>query len=136
MQIMVLILFFVALLAFIIYKINNRFGTKEFIIFSVVIIVSVLVAVMVFRNEKQKVPELFKQKYEKQHNVTISKFSYERVNNKNISSKIDFIYDFNYIILKDGKEIVCKAKDVKIKKIEDEYIFENFNNLKEECQEN
>jgi len=136
MQVIILILIFIAVLAFVIYKINNRFGTKEIFMLISVIVVSSLVFVLISRNQQEKVPLLFKQKYENIKNVKISKFSYERVNNKTVSSKTKFIYNFNYIIIKDGKEYFCKMDNVKVKKIEDEYIFENFNKIKEVCQKN
>lgn len=133
MQIMIVALLAIAIVAFIIYKINNKFETKEFIILFSVIIVSSLATVMLLRNAEEKVPQLFKQKYEKENQVKILKLSHERLNNKTLSSKTNFIYDFDYIIKKDDKEFVCTSKNVKIKKIEDEYIFENFNEIKESC---
>lgn len=134
MQIMILAVIVIAIVAFIIYKINNKFETKEFIILTAVIIVSILVSVMLLRNAEEKVPMLFKQKYEKEKEVKILKLSHERLNNKTLSSKTNFIYDFDYIIQKDGKELICSLKEVKIKRIEDEYIFENFKKLREKCE--
>lgn len=136
MQVIVLILIVIAIIAFAIYKINNRFGMKELIMLLVVVIVSILAFVLTSRNLEEKVPSLFKQKYETEKNTKIAKFTYERLNNKTVSSKTNFIYNFNYIVLKNNKEFVCKMENIQVKKIEDEYIFENFNNVKEECQEN
>lgn len=133
MQIMFFAIVLIAIIAFIIYKINNKFETKEFIILFAVIIVSVLVIVMLLRNEEEKVPLEFKNKYEQIKNQKILKFSFERLNNKNLSSKTNFIYNFDYIIYKDNIEYICILKNVKIKKIEDEYIFEDFDNLDEKC---
>ncbi|WP_044415750.1 hypothetical protein [Halarcobacter anaerophilus] len=135
MQIMFVAVIIIAFLAFVIYKINNRFATKELITLIAVIIVTILVVVSMMRNQEEKVPLLFKQKYEQEKNVVIEKLSFERLNNRNVSSKTNFIYNFDYIIKKDGKEFLCKAKNIKIKKIEDEYVFENFHNLKENCIE-
>lgn len=133
MQILLVIILILAIVAFIIYKINNQFGTKEIIIFVAIIIISILVGTMTLKNQEEKVPHLFKAKYEKEKNVLVEKFSFERVNNKTLSSNTTFIYDFSYIIKKDNQEFVCKAKDVKINKIEDEYVFENFEKLNESC---
>ncbi|QKF81365.1 hypothetical protein [Halarcobacter ebronensis] len=135
MQITLVAILFIALLGFIIYKINNRFALKELIILVSIIVVSVLALVMLLRNEEEKVPQLFKTKYEQNRKVTISKMSYERLNNKYITSKTEFVYNFDFIISKDNKELVCEVKNVVIKKIEDEYIFENFNTMDENCQE-
>lgn len=134
MQIMIFVILLVAAISFLIYRINKQFGIKEiFILLSILVIP--LVAVLIYLKDKEdKVPELFKSKYQNTKNVKILKLSYERLNNKYISSKYKFIYDFDYIISKNNEEFVCKAKNVEIKKIEDEYIFENFNNLDEECQ--
>lgn len=134
MQIIVFAIVLVAIVAFIIYKVNNKFETKEFIILFLVIIISSLVAVMLFRNEQERVPNLFKEKYENEKKVEISKLSFERLNNKVVTSKLNFEYNFDYIISKDGTQFVCTAKNVKIKKIQDEFIFEDFSKLKEECR--
>ncbi|WP_320036446.1 hypothetical protein [Halarcobacter sp.] len=136
MQVIVLIIVLLAVLAFAIYKINNKFGTKEIMILVAVIVVSSLVFVLISRNQQEKVPLLFKQKYENEKNIKISKFTYERVNNKTVTSKTNFVYNFDYIIYKDKEEYFCKMDNVKVKKIQDEYIFENFNDIKEECQKN
>ena len=136
MQVIILIVILIAVLAFVIYKINNKFGTKEIFMLISVIIVSSLVYVLISRNQQEKVPLLFKEKYENLKNVKISKFSYERINNKTVSSKTKFVYNFTYIIIKDGKEYFCKMNNIKVEKIEDEYIFENFNKVKEVCQKN
>ncbi|XOB63125.1 hypothetical protein ACMC56_04800 [Campylobacterota bacterium DY0563] len=136
MQVIVLIIVLLAVLAFAIYKINNKFGTKEIIMLVAVIVVSSLVFVLISRNQQEKVPLLFKQKYESEKNIKISKFTYERVNNKTVTSKTNFVYNFDYIIYKNKEEYFCKMDNVKVKKIQDEYIFENFNDIKEECQKN
>ena len=133
MQIILIVILFIVFIAFIIYKINNKFETKEFLILTAILILSGILAYALVEDKKQEVPELFKAKYEKTNNVTISKFSFERLNNKMVTSRTNFIYNFDYIILKDGIEYVCNAKNVKIKKIEDEYVFENFDNLDEKC---
>ncbi len=134
MQIMFVVIVFIAILAYIIYKINKKFGTKEFIILFVTIIISTLVTVLLLRNAEEKVPNEFKTKYETEKKAKILKFSYERLNNKTLSSKTDFIYNFDYIISKEDKELICTLKNVKVKKIENEFIFENFDKLEENCQ--
>jgi len=135
MQVMVIAIIVVILLALVIYKINNAFGKKELFMLISVIVVTTLVVVSINKNQEQKVPLLFKQKYEQNKDVVIEKFSYERLNNKTVTSKTNFIYNFDYIIKKGDKEFICTAKNVKIKKIEDEYVFENFYDLEENCKE-
>ena len=87
-----------------------------------------------FENKQEEFfPSLFKQKYEKEKDITIKELTYELLNNKVVSSKTKFIYKFTYIISKDDKEFLCTVSDVEINKIEDSYIFKNFKDLKEEC---
>ena len=57
------------------------------------------------------------------------------MNNKVVSSKTKFVYEFTYLVTKDNKEFLCTANNVEINKIEDNYIFKNFSDLKEECVE-
>lgn len=133
MQIMIFALILIALVAFIIYKVNNKFETKELIILLSLIIISIATIIYLLQENETKVPEIFKKKYEISKNVKILKFSYERLNNKNITSKNNFIYNFDYIISKDKDEYICSLKNIKIKKIEDEYVFENFDKLNEKC---
>lgn len=135
MRILILIVVILILIAFLIYKINKTFGKKELLILITVIVVFTTIGIFTSKSSEEKVPQIFKEKYQKERNIEILKLSYERLNNKNISSSINFIYDFSYIIKKDGKEYVCNAKPIKIKKIEDEYIFENFDKLNEQCNE-
>ncbi|RXK11610.1 hypothetical protein CP965_12630 [Halarcobacter mediterraneus] len=133
MQIMLIAIFFIFLIAYIIYKVNNKFEIKELtILFFIIVLLSIL-SYMFLEDKKHEVPELFKEKYEKVNNVKIEKFSFERLNNKMVSSKTNFIYNFDYIVKKENKEYICNVKNVKIKKIEDEFIFENFNSLNEKC---
>jgi hypothetical protein len=66
---------------------------------------------------------LFKEKYEKEKNITIESLSAELLNNKVVSSKDKFIYKFTYIISKENQEFLCTVSDVEINKIEDNYIF-------------
>ncbi len=133
MQIIVFIVVILALVGFLIYKINKKFGIKEFFILLAVFAITLIGSNIFMKSTAGTVPDIFKEKYEKEKNVEILKLSYERLNNKNISSSTNFIYNFDYIIKKENKELVCTAKKVRIKKIEDEYIFENFNKLNEEC---
>lgn len=134
MQIIVLIAVSLIIAALIIYKINKKFEARELIILLVVVVVPVIIGTYLLDNKSNEVPNKFKSKYESEKDVKILKLTFERLNNKNVSSKTNFIYDFNYIVQKDNKELFCNAKEVKIKKIQDEYIFENFEKLNEECK--
>lgn len=133
MQIMLIAILFIILIAFTIYKINNKFETKEFMILIAILVLSSSLVYYLFENQEQKVPQIFKTKYEKVYNAKIEKFSYERLNNKMVSSKTNFIYNFDYIVVKNNEEYICSSKNVKVKKIEDEFIFENFEKLEEKC---
>lgn len=134
MQILLIILLFLFLLVFLIFKIRNRFKIRELLIFIAIIFSFSFLAYYYLVKEENKVPNLFKTKYENKFNTLIKKFSYSRVNNIYLSSDKIFLYNFNYIIDKDGIEQFCSVKNQKIIKIEDEYIFEKFDDLKEECE--
>ncbi len=134
MQIMLTLIVIIILLVIGIYKINNRFQKKELFIFLGIITIIVISTLYFIDQNENKVPQLFKTKYEKENNVKIEKLSFERVNNKTLSSDTNFIYNFDFISLKDGSEYICNIKNVKIKKIEDEFIFENFEKLNKDCK--
>ncbi len=133
MQIMIFVLILIALVAFIVFRVNNKFGTKEITILISLIIISIGGILYSLQENETKVPEIFKERYQANKNAKILKFSFERLNNKNVSSNTEFIYNFDYIISKDGNEYVCSLKNVVIKKIEDEYIFNSFDKLDEKC---
>lgn len=133
MQIMVFSLILIALAAFIIYKVNDKFETKEITILITLIVIIIGATTLLLNKDENALPDIFKTKYEASKNVEIIKLSSERLNNKTTSSKTNFVYRFDYIIKKDNKELVCTANNIKIKKIEDEYIFENFDSFKEKC---
>ncbi len=134
MQILAFIAVSLIITALIIYKINKKFELREFIILIIVVIVPTLGGVYFLENQKEEVPSKFKTKYENEKKIKILKLTFERLNNKNVSSKINFVYDFNYIIKKDDKEYFCNIKSVKVRKIQDDYVFENFEKLKEDCK--
>lgn len=134
MQIMFILIISLAIVAFIIYKINNRFGTKEFIILLIILVLGVAMILFFAEEKKTKVPEIFKAKYEKDKNVKIEKLSFERLNNKTVTSNTNFIYNFDFIVLKNGEEFICNIKELKIRKIEDEYVFDNYDKIKQECK--
>lgn len=133
MQILLIVFLCLALLAYIIFKIRHRFKTKELLIL-LSIIISLFLGIFFYLEKKEsKIPNLFKTKYEEKFKTTIKKFSSREVNNLYLSSDKNFVYNFNYIIDKDGVEYFCSIKNQKIIKIEDEYVFENFDKLNEEC---
>ncbi len=134
MQILAITVIFLAILAFLIFKIRDRFKIKELVILLAIIFSFSLVTYFYLENKENKIPNLFKAKYEEELKIKIKKFSSTRVNNIYLSSDKIFVYDFNYIIEKNGIEEFCSLKNQKIIKIEDEYVFENFKELKEECK--
>ncbi len=132
MQILIAALVIIVLIAFVIYKIDNKFEKKEAIILVTVIIVSILVFTMYEKNQNQFLPNAFKELYKKQTNLEIQKIASELLNNKYVSSTKHFVYKFTYIINKNNKEYLCVANNVTINKIEDEFVFEKWT---EECRE-
>jgi len=133
MQIMIFIAVTIALIVFLIFTINKKFGKKELLILLAVLIVPISILSFLLRTIAQEVPDIFKEKYQNEKKVEILKLSYERINNKNLSNNTIFIYNFDFIIKKDKKDYICNAKKVVIKKIEDEFVFENFDKLNEKC---
>ena len=133
MQIIIGIAIFIIVVTLILYKVNNQFEKKEFIILVVIIIISSIAYTLYENKQDEFFPKMFKEKYEKDNNITIKGLSSELLNNKMVSSKTKFVYKFTYIINKDDKEFLCTVSNVEINKIEDSYIFKNFKDLKEEC---
>lgn len=134
MQILFVLLLLLILVAFIIFKIRHKFKIKELMIFLSLVVAIPLGIYIYMQKQENIIPNLFKAKYEKTHKSKIIKFSSERVNDIYLSSDKTFVYNFNYIIEKNNVEYVCFAKNIKILKIEDEYIFDNFEKINEECK--
>lgn len=132
MQMMVFLLIFAAIAAFIIYKINNKFEVKEGLLLLGVLVLGILAIILFIDKKEETVPNIFKAQYEKETSSKILKFSAKRLNNKNLSSSSEFIYTFDYIVNKNDKEFVCTIENISIKKIEDEYIIDKY---KENCKE-
>lgn len=132
MQILIAALLIIILIGFIIYKIDGKFEKKEAIILSSLLIISILLFTLYQKNQTEFLPNSFKTEYKKQNNIDILKLSSELLNNKDVSSKSNFIYKFTYIISKNNKEYLCIANKVQINKIEDEFVFAKWN---EECKE-
>lgn len=135
MQIMLGFIALFILVVYIIYKVNGKFEKKEFVILASIVAIVIALYVMYTKKQEMYFPNLFQEKYLKDKNIAIEKLSYELLNNKNISSRTQFIYKFIYILQKDGKEFLCTAPKVEINKIGDEFVFTTFANLQEECVE-
>ncbi len=135
MQIIIGIAIFIIILTVILYKVNNRFEKKEFLILLVIIIVSTIGYTMYENNQENFFPKMFKEKYEKEKNVVIEGLESELLNNKVVSSKDKFIYKFTYLVKKENKEFLCSTNKVEINRIQDNFVFKNFSDLKEECLE-
>ena len=133
MQIIIAIAVLIVAITLILYKVNNQFEKKEFIILLLIIIITSLAYVSFEKNQEEFFPNMFKEKYEKEKNIPIEKLSAELLNNKVVSSKDKFIYKFTYIIKKENQEFLCTTTNVEINKIEDNFVFKNFSDLKEEC---
>jgi hypothetical protein len=135
MQIIIAIAVLIIALTLILYKVNNQFEKKEFIILLLIIIISSIGYGLYEKTQEEFFPNMFKEKYLKEKNVEIQGLTAELMNNKVVSSKTKFVYKFTYLVTKNNKEFLCTANNVEINKIEDNYIFKNFSDLKEECVE-
>ncbi len=133
MQIIIAITVLIIAITLILYKVNNQFEKKEFIILLLIIIISSFVYVLYENSQDEFFPNLFKEKYEKEKNISIQSLSAELLNNKVVSSKDKFIYKFTYIIKKDNQEFLCTTTNVEINRIENNFVFKNFSDLKEDC---
>ena len=133
MQVIIIISILLIVGTVIIYKVNDKFEKREFVILLGTIFLATI-GFLFYENSKENyLPNLFLQKYEKENNTKIKSLNYELLNNKVVSSKDKFIYKFTYTILKENIEFLCTLDNVEINKIKDEYIFVNFSQLKEEC---
>lgn len=130
MQILIFSLLIIALIVYAIYKVKKTFTKKEIIGF--LSLIAIIVAGLIYANNENenKLPDTFKANYLKQKNIEIVKLSIKQTSFEVLSNSKE-IYDFIYIINKDGKEYVCEAKNVEAQLIEDEYVFKEY---KEECR--
>jgi hypothetical protein len=135
MQIIIAIAVLIIALTLILYKVNNQFEKREFIILLLIVIISSIGYGLYEKTQEEFFPNMFNEKYLKEKNVEIQGLTAELMNNKVVSSKTKFVYKFTYLVTKDNKEFLCTANNVEINKIEDNYIFKNFSDLKEECVE-
>lgn len=133
MQIIITFAVILIIATIILYKINNRFQKKELLILFSIIILTTGIMFLYEKNQENFFPNLFKEKYEKEKNTIIEGLKAELLNNKVVSSKDKFIYKFTYIIKKDNQEFLCTTSNVEIDKIENNFVFRDFSNLKEEC---
>lgn len=135
MQIIIAIAVFIIVATLILYKVNNQFEKREFIILLLVIIISAITYGFYEKTQEEFFPKMFKEKYLKEKNATINELTAELINNKVVSSKNKFVYKFTYLVNKENKQFLCTASNVEINKIEDIYIFTNFSELEEKCIE-
>ena len=134
MQIIIAIAVLIIVITLILYRVNNQFEKREFIILLLIIIISSFAYILYENNQEEFFPNMFKEKYEKEKNLIIESLSAELLNNKVVTSKDKFIYKFTYIIKKENQEFLCTTSDIEIDKIESNFIFKNFMDLKEECR--
>lgn len=133
MQIIITISLLLVIATVIIYKVNDKFEKREFIILLATIFL-LTIAFLYYENKQDNyLPNMFIKKYEQEYKTTIKSLDYELLNNKVVSSKDKFVYKFIFTVLKEDNEFLCTLNNVEISKIKDEYIFVNFDGLKEEC---
>ena len=70
MQIIFGIAIFIIVVTLILYKVNNRFEKKEFIILVIIIIMTSIAYTLYENKQEEFFPSLFKQKYEKEKAYT------------------------------------------------------------------
>ena len=134
MQIIIAIAVLIIVITLILYRVNNQFEKREFIILLLIIIISSIAYGLYEKKQEEFFTNLFKEKYEKEKNIIIESLNAELLNNKVVTSKDKFIYKFTYIIKKENQEFLCTTSDIEIDKIESNFIFKNFMDLKEECR--
>ena len=135
MQIIIAIAVLIIVLTLVLYRMNKRFEKKELLILLFIVILSIAGTVLYEKKQEEFFPNMFKEKYEKEKNLVIESLKAELLNNKVVSSKDKFIYKFTYLIKKENKEFLCTINEVEINRIEDNFVFKNFLDLKEECIE-
>ena len=135
MQIIIAIAVLIIVLTLVLYRMNKRFEKKELLILLFIVILSIAGTVLYEKKQEEFFPNMFKEKYEKEKNLIIESLKAELLNNKVVSSKDKFIYKFTYLIKKENKEFLCTINEVEINRIEDNFVFKNFSDLKEECIE-
>ena len=133
MQIIIAIAVLIIVLTLVLYRMNKRFEKKELLILLFIVILSIAGTVLYEKKQEEFFPNMFKEKYEKEKNLIIESLKAELLNNKVVSSKDKFIYKFTYLIKKENKEFLCTINEVEINRIEDNFVFKNFSDLKEEC---
>ncbi|RBQ29600.1 hypothetical protein [Aliarcobacter vitoriensis] len=135
MQIIIGIAIFIVIITVILFKVNDRFEKREFIILLIIIFLVTIGTILYEKSKDNYLPNIFKEKYEKDKDIRIESLNYELLNNKVVSSKDKFIYNFTYLITKDDKIFLCTMNNVEINKVQNLFVFKNFANLKEECIE-
>ena len=133
MQIIIAIAVLIIVLTLVLYRMNKKFEKKELLILLFIVILSIAGTVLYEKKQEEFFPNMFKEKYEKEKNLVIESLKAELLNNKVVSSKDKFIYKFTYLIKKENKEFLCTINEVEINRIEDNFVFKNFSDLKEEC---
>ncbi|MBP7769537.1 MAG: hypothetical protein KA055_00280 [Aliarcobacter sp.] len=133
MPVIIAVTILIIIFTSILYKVNDKFEKKEFIILLLIIVITGFTYGLYEKNQNDFFPNMFKEKYEKEKNITIKSLTAELINNKVVSSKDTFIYKFTYIISKENKDFLCTSMNVEINKIENNFIFKDFANLQEEC---
>ncbi|WP_418185236.1 hypothetical protein ACNSOS_10400 [Aliarcobacter vitoriensis] len=135
MQIIIGIAIFIVIITVILFKVNDRFEKREFIILLIIIFLVTIGTIWYEKSKDNYLQNIFKEKYEKDKNIKIESLNYELLNNKVVSSKDKFIYKFTYLVKKENTEFLCTMDNVEINKVQNLFVFKDFANLKEECIE-
>ena len=97
MQIIITISLLLVIATVIIYKVNDKFEKREFIILLATIFL-LTIAFLYYENKQDNyLPNMFIKKYEQEYKTTIKSLDYELLNNKVVSSKDKFVYKFTFL---------------------------------------
>lgn len=132
MQIILFSLILVGLLGYIVFKVSDIYHISLRKIMISLTSVFVLVSIVLFLSvdKQEDFEELFKEKYQNDFGFEISKITSEEIIKNQVLSQKDIYYKFTYIVKKDNKTYVCEANNIRILKIEDEFVLQN---IKEVC---
>lgn len=126
MKILIIALLVILIVSYLIYKIRTNFTKKEILGFFILLGVVIFLSTYFGKEQKNHLANAFKKYYLNKTSISIEKITAVQTDVTVVKSNTH-IYSFDYILSKNKQEFFCEAKDIKVIQIEDEYIFENFN---------
>lgn len=131
MQIILFSLILVGLLGYVVFKLSDIYhlSLKKIMLFLSFVFILIFIGIFLSVDKQEDYESLFKQKYEKDFGLKISKIVAKEIVKNQVLTQKDRYYKFTYIVEKANKTYVCEANDVKIQKIEDEFVLQNINEV-------